>query len=326
MCNTKKSKSERVIATDTSLHLMPARLDLQQAHRFEIGRRSRMELPSLTIEQKRRLLADMFLGESDECEWVLSALFNTGTDEGRRIIWSMHEFVYTDGCAIPALQEMSVLERVVYENNQRALHLWKLNDMQATAEAEAFERTKGVPYMVQDHIVELPPWAVREVCENYKPSRPATSAEIHEDATWEDELRRKEEEKAAKEKKERLARQAEIWKKIGPRSQAVEEGFKGVWDDEPLCVTVGEMRKILDEDSMDKANYPPSRVHLLKELQWVFNSPLDGAETFTGRQAQYRRSLAIGRYGNGSSRNPVIKLRHAKKSPPRMGEKGAKPY
>ena len=279
-----------------------------------------METPSLTFEQKKAVLTGMFLSKSDDCEWILSALFNSETDVGRRIIWRMHEFVYTDGCAIPALQGMSVLERVVYENNQRALHLWKLKDIQAKAEADAFECTKGVPYVVQDHIVELPPWAVREVCENYKPSRPATPAEIHEDATWEEDLRREEEARAAKEKEERLARQAEI------RKACEAKEMLGVWDNEPLCVTVREMRTILDEDSMDKANYPPSRVHLLRELLWVFNSPLDGAETFTGRQAQYRRSLAIGRYGNGSSRNPVIKLRHAKKSPPRMGEKGAKPY
>ena len=278
----------------------------------------------LSAVQKARVMVGVFMDESGECEQILRAVFNNGTDEGRRMIWRMHQFVYTDARAVSALQRMSVLERVVYENNRRALHLRELKENNAEAcLLREMERSGGDRYVVQGQVLEVPPWAVREVCETYKCARPATP----EDVVWEERSRRAEEERRAKEEEERKARQARIWAAYVPEDWTMTRSLS-VWDDEPLCVTVREMRHILDEDRVEETGYPRSRREMVQELLWVFQSPLYDGETFAGRQARYRRSKDMGRYGQGFSRVLVADMVRTKKEglPARIMQKGAKPY
>jgi hypothetical protein len=234
----------------------------------------------LSAVQKARVMVGVFMDESGECEQILRAVFDNATDEGRRMIWRMHQFVYTDARAVSALQRMSVLERVVYENNRRALHLRELKENNAEAcLLREMERSGGDRYVVQGQVLEVPPWAVEELRGEMVGGemRVASAREIGRAKSME------------RDKEEALRRE---------RSGADFEDCDLYWDDVRLWVTVREMERLVDVDSRrDEPGFPRSVREAMRELAWVFSCQLQKGETFLERQARYRRSASKGMAG-----------------------------
>ena len=236
----------------------------------------------LTLEQKKMVVVEMFLEESEDTERIMSAIFNEDTRIGRQMIWRVHRFMYWHEMVKRVLEGMTMFERIVYECNRRDAYLQRLEYL--GEQEEEIRKTKeqiGEKYVVGAEVVPIPPWATEEFQAQFKHFKKATAKDIVtfgmmdiEDNMEDMRLEEKKEEPRPK-----------------YRKKPVDPDWDLYWDDEPILLSVREMKELLDGTKADEPGYPRTIQEMVKELDYVFDSMLQKGEEFKERQERYRRSM-----------------------------------